>query len=444
MSLRYFFFKEDIKILYQEFNNTYQHNFEKPNDLENVPFSNVYFSTVSDLNNHVQNIQRQHGDKYNNSICLIDPEKVMTHEAFPINIGYKKDFDEALKPFKKRNKTEPFKVAIINAMSNAIGDHLIGMRAFDSWLNRIKKYLDIPIEVSFFQLNPMRMGPITAKREELKNVYILPNQLPRLTYHDAYIDLSSIIVRENFSTLPMTDFFLQALSVDPESVPDKEKRIKFSYDPESVLQIDHVMKVLRSKGRPILLFHHKSTSSIREMSSIRARKFIKEIIDKTDYFVVSAVELEFQNERYLDISRFSAQSMFHFASIIDKVDAAITVDTSTYHFADAFETPTVALFTTIEPSYRTIYYPFVQSIMLENYSGKLYGRHKSELDPEKKAIEDAYVDNLWEKLSVDEVIELLEEVKQKKRDGNYERCNSSRGIKNEIASLDEGDEIISC
>jgi len=440
--LKFFFFTEDIKVQYNEFGYTYEHLFEKTENAENVPFGSVYFSTVSDLTNHANNIKRQFGDKYDEAIRIIENEKVMSHNEFPVDIGFKDNLEVALKPFKGRKI--PLKVAIINAMSNAIGDHLIGMRAFDYWTEKVEEHLGVPVEVTFFQLNPMRMGPITAQRSQLKNIFILPNKLPRLTFHDAYIDLSSLILRETFNHQPMVDFFMEAMSIPPESVPDERKRIKFSYDPAKVAQIDHIMKVVRSKhkNRPILLFHHKATSAVREMTGERARRIVKEILDKTDYFIVSAEELEFQHERYLNVNRFSRQSLFNFAAIIDKVDAVITVDTSTYHFADAFSKPTVALFTTIEPDFRVRYYPLVESVMLETKDGENYGLHKSYVEPELIAKQVQYTDTLWKKLDIDDVIDRLNRMIQKKKDGNYERCDSSRRIRHEIVSLDECDDTI--
>lgn len=402
--MKFFFFKDEIRILYKEFNNTYEHLFEKVPSETNVPFSKVYFSTNSDLNNHAENIKNQFGNKYSESIKLIDTEKVESHETFPIDIGFKKDLEVALEPFKGR--TEPLKIAIINAMSNAIGDHLIGMKAFDLWLERVEKYLNVPIEITFFQLNPMRMGAITSQRTQLKNIYVLPNKLSRLIENDAYINLSGLIAKPNFDTQPMIDFFLESLSIPPQSVPDNCKRIDFNYDKKMTNQIEHIDHVIRSKKRSILLFHHKSTSSIRSMSDKRARIFLKELIDNSDYFIISAAQLEFQHERYLDVSRFSNLSLLNFAALIDKADALITVDTSTYHFADAFNTPSVVLFTTINPDLRLRYYPFVESIMLEEENGEIYGMHKTNFDLESSQIK--YLESLWDKIDVNDVLNKLD------------------------------------
>lgn len=109
---------------------------------------------------------------------------------------------------------------------------------------------------------------------------------------------------------------------------------------------------------------------------------------------------------FLDISRYS-QSFDHFASIISRVDGIVTVDTVTYHLADAFDIPTVALFTTIDPNLRVRYYPCVVPIMLENTKGWLYGRHKQSLNNEKEEV--AYVEEMWSRLDGKTILGTLQQ-----------------------------------
>jgi len=215
----------------------------------------------------------------------------------------------------------------------------------------------------------------------------------------------------------MIDFFFEALSLDPKTVPDEVKRNQFNVVPEARAATDQIFNVIRSKGRPILLFHRSSTSPIRHLTDARARQMIREIIDKTDYFVISADGLELQNPRFMDLGRFST-TLDNFASIISRSDALITVDTSTYHLADAFSIPTVVLFTTINPEYRTKYYPFAEHIMLEEEGGKMYGRHKCSQDKEEAKKEIAYIESKWDGLKIDTILEKLEIAKKNKQEAS--------------------------
>jgi ADP-heptose:LPS heptosyltransferase len=160
------------------------------------------------------------------------------------------------------------------------------------------------------------------------------------------------------------------------------------------------------------MFHHTSTSPIRGMSHARARQFITEIIKKTDYFVVSACGLEHHDKRFMNLANYS-ETFDDFCTFISMMDAIITVDTSTYHVSDAFDVPTVALFTTINPDFRTRYYPYVESIMLEEKDGQLYGRHKASENEEAKSKEIEYVEEKWANLDVEDVLSALETAKKR-------------------------------
>ncbi len=381
----------------------------KVTDVNKISFDNVYFTTPSDFQKQMAVIKSHMPDADLDKVIFVaDPKDVTKRPEFPEHIGFMK-FEDVLEKLKGKKEV---KVAIVNAMSTAFGDHLIGMRAYEYWYEKMCQHFD-KVTVRLFQFDPYKHMTITLQyQEKFDNLLVLPSTLGALVQHDAYIDLGSMLTRENFDNRPMIDFFLESLSIDPQEVPAERKRMKYSVNPETDAQIEDVFQKIRTKKRPILLFHRTSTTPIREMSQVAAKRLVREIIQNSGYYVISAVPLEFQHPRFLDISRYSA-SVDHFASIISKVDGIVTVDTSTYHFADAFNTPTVALFTTIEPEYRIKYYPYVEGIMLEEKGGWMYGRHKhaAETDIAKQEID--YIENKWASLDVHRVLKALDRAKSK-------------------------------
>ena len=137
----------------------------------------------------------------------------------------------------------------------------------------------------------------------------------------------------------------------------------------------------RSPDNPILLYHNLSTTPLRSIPNSLAKKHIEEILENSNFFVVSATGLNFEHERFLNLNQYSSD-LDDFASIVSEVDAVITVDTCAYHLADAFSTPTVAIFSTIDPSKRCENYPFVKGVLLEE-NGILKDCHKVEVhDPD--------------------------------------------------------------
>jgi len=413
----FFYFTQDVRIVQKEFEFSYEHRFEKITtpDAKQVPSDKVYFSTPSDFQNHMDNLASQIGrDRIEKEkmVYILDPNKAIAHPQFPKHIGFAESIESQLEQFKGKKEV---KIALINAMSNAIGDHLIGMKAFEYWQEKVKEYLkDSNVTIAFFQLNPMRMAPITKQwHPQFQQIYMLPNRMQRLVEYDAYIDFGSLLMRENFGNQPMIDFFFEALSIDAKTVPDERKRLSFKLSQEPNQNMDRIFSVLKSQKRPLLLFHHRSTSPIRQMDNKRARQYVESIIKNSDYFVLSACGLEFSDKRFMDISMYS-KDLETFASIISKMDSIITVDTSTYHIADAFDIPTVVLFTTIEPEYRIKYYPFTRGIMLEEKDGPLYGRHKGSKKPDKAQEELRLIDERFEKLDVRDVLAELEAIKEAK------------------------------
>lgn len=419
----FFYFEQTVKVVQNEFGFTYEHKFDaiptECKEKKQIPFEYVYFSTPSDFHTHIEAIKKQMGEEAINVVRILDPPQVIERPEFPLHIGFYKNWDKMISNCKEKIKgKKKMSIAMLNAMSNAMGDHLIGMRAFDYFQDKLRKDLDMEIDFSFYQLNPYRVASITRQSSgQFQHIYMLPNRLSRFMEHDAFIDLGTLLLRDNFGCQPMIDFFFEALSIDSSTVPDERKRTKYKLNPNVSANIDNVFNVARSRGRPILLFHRTSTSPIRQLEQPRARKIIREIIEKTDYQVVSADVLEYQNPRFMDLSKYS-KTIDDFAAIISKVDAIVTVDTSTYHFADAFSIPTVVLFTTIEPEYRIKYYPFTEGIMLEEKDGKLYGHHKCSKEEDEMKKEIIYIDKKWDTLSVDTIIEKLEAMKKLKQEAS--------------------------
>lgn len=413
----FFYFLKPINVHQNEFGFQYQHKFDAVPKLvdKKVPFDSIYFSTPSDFHNHVEKIKTQYGEEMAEQIRIVEPPKIIEHPEFPHHIGFYKSWDKMISEVKQKYPGNgKLSLALSNGMSNAIGDHLIGMSAFTYWREKLIKDLDREIDISFYQLNPYRVAPVTKQHSgKYQHIYMLPNRLMRFMEHDLFVDLGTLLLRENFGTQPMIDFFFEALSINPNDVPPEAKRNQFKVLPEINAKLDNIFRVIRSKKRPILLFHRTSTSPIRHMSDERARRMIADIIKESDYFVVSADRLEYQNARFMDLSQYSPD-LDNFAGIISKVDGIATVDTSTYHISDAFSVPTVSMFTTINPDYRIRYYPYNQPIELEKEGGKLYGRHKADKDEKKAREEIAYVDQMWDRVTASMILEKLEAAKTRR------------------------------
>ena len=395
----FFCFTQNIKITQQK----YEYVFNAIEDKEKIPVDKIYFSTPSNFLSQLDNLKKQNkGD----IAFAIDAGSVCSINEFPVDIGFS-NLEEKLLPFKD---VPEIKIGLLNAVSNSIGDHLIGMQAFNYWHQKVSEFLpNTKIVISFFQLDPNDLCDITRQyAEKINHLYMLPNNLTLLLQQDAYIDFGTLILRDGFDKEHMMDFFLKSFSIDPQSVPIENKRMKYSVSEDVAMEIKKIIQKIRTKNRPLLMFHRSASTQIREIDEIRARKIVAEIIQKSDYFVVSVDGLEYQNERFIDLKDHS-ESLDCLAAIISEMDAMITVDTCTYHFADAFNIPTVVLFTTIDPELRCKYYPHVAPIMYEEKDGMLFGKHKlvNESDAKKEL---DHLSKLWDKINVDDILSKLGEL----------------------------------
>jgi len=405
--LCFFYLTEDVTVNILQKGIQYVHNFKGTMGSE-ISSSKIHITTPSDYNKICSSIK---SSGKNPDICkLINPEEIMSHEYYPENITFKEIIEDTPEFIKGKKQV---KVAIMNGISNAFGDYIVGLNAFSLYQDKLKeKYPDVEFKFSLFQLNPHKFSNITMQWSHLCScVSTMPINLSRFLSHDVYIDFGALLLYENFSNQPMFDFFLEAFSPSLKNVPLNQKRLKYTPSDESDSFVKILMKHIRSvaNGKKIILLHPLASSPVRTMPKKHVLRLVSELTEN-NYFVISAVDIREEsldsNDNYMDIHKFSAK-FDELACIVKYVDGIVSVDTSVVHLSDCFNTPTVAFFTTINPKYRACYYPNVKSIMLEKEDGFLYGKLK--LDPKDELADSTreYVSELWDKIKIEEIMSYI-------------------------------------
>ena len=381
-----------------------------------ISFNKTYFSTSNDFTNHKNNLIKTGKNPSFQPILAKDIERIPN---FPERLGFsKKPFEET---FKKYIEEGEISIAITNAMSNAIGDHMIGMIALRNFREELSKHIpDDKITINLFQLSPYKLRQITEQWKGVwQNVFIMPSSLDVLLSHDVLFDLGGFLLYESFDKQPLMSFFEEVLSIKSLNIDKDKKRIIYKPNDQSKKKIRSLMNIVRKKSNPvdesgrspdnpILLYHNLSTTPLRSIPNSLAKKHIEEILENSNFFVVSATGLDFEHERFLNLNQYSSD-LDDFASIISEVDAAITVDPCAYHLADAFSTPTVAIFSTIDPSKRCENYPFVKGVLLEE-NGILKDCHKVEVHDPDASEKIEHSKNLFKSLKIQDVLNDLSEL----------------------------------
>ncbi len=341
------------------------------------------------------------------NIQLVNVKNELLNRKIPINIGFG-GLGDALDVLPRAG----LKIGIINGMGRALGDNLVGMTALRVFRKRLE--MAFPLDIALYQFNPDRVSSINARCGTVDRVYQLPITLDHFLELDAYVDLSEKF--NSLNNMPLVDWFLSALSVDPASVSNDEKRNYFKIDKFKETDIDNIFVSIKEKQLPILLFHHRSNSKLRSMPDGIAADWIENILNTTKCTIVSAVELKLEHQNFIDLSKYS-QSLDKFACIVKNCDAMISVDTLSFHLADAFDIPSVVLFATIEPEYRLKFYPNMRGILISDKNNQIYGLNSESknLVEKKKQIEVAA--KCWKSTSLENVLKNLKTV------ADFERMN---------------------
>ena len=354
---------------------------------QNVPVDHIYFTTRAQFTHLAKSIPDARL-----VIRVLDDlavDVILNRDDFPQQIAfhYTGQKTSVLKP-----DGNAMAIAIINGMGNGIGDSIVGLRALDIFYNRVQVNCpNVSIDV-FRRINP-ELRPLYQRNKSIHKVWDLPYSLAELLRHDYLMSLEAFTLSSEFNAMPMIDYFLAKLGLDPQTVADHEKRGK---SPNLEYCINHPDKSLekllqryKEKGSRLLLIHPFASDILRSMPHEYIAGLIDYLICNTDFTLVSAVDTGYRNDRLLDLSRQS-KNLDDFVYIIARMDAVITVDTSAYHIADCFDVPTVVLFNSINPQYRLSYYPHVRGIWLGEDSEALRMRHKGFTEQDEPILKDIY------------------------------------------------------
>lgn len=323
----------------------------------------------------------------------------------PAGTAWKPQLLEQLKQTSKKQ----ISLAIMNGFGSAMGDSIIGLTALRSFYQILSNTFDkVQLDVYLRFDAVERLKLVYQQHGIIDNILGMPVEVSRLLRYDFIIDFSGIISRYDqwAPTWVMVDFYLAKFGIDPAQVSALHKRNVLQLNKHAEQTVVPILTKLRQQGQ-LLLFHPQTSSPTRSIPPDFYPSFLNVLIEKTDYCIISVTAIDFQHPRFHDLSTLS-KSFHELCSIVAHCDAIICADTVIYHMADAFNIPTVALFSSIEPPLRIRYYPTVVGILLAGAQQSPYFRkHRME-----KALPVDSVQQLWKYLELALVIEQLNKVSQ--------------------------------
>ncbi len=290
------------------------------------------------------------------------------------------------------------RTAIINGFGTGIGDYVVGLTAWRVVRERMLAAGCSEVRTEIWgRTHAIPRARVACPSEpSITGIRALPVTLDEFLELDGYWDLSGMLDRPAFKQMPTIDFFLAALGVDPASVSAEQKRNRVLVPEPIQAEIDTALAGL---GERFVLLHPASSTPLRDMPVPIMSRLLDELAQRTDLQIASLHPLPVAAERYADLSSLF-RSHQHFCAVIRRAAGLLTIDTSAYHIADAFDVPSLVIFTTVPPERWTVYYPTVEGVMLEGVrESKYFGLHRS-ADPD--VLRD--IRNFWERLDLTQLV----------------------------------------
>lgn len=429
-------------------------NLRKPETKPNI--SSIYAATGADVetfrqhmtNNKNLNLPKDFKIKVLNTM---DKRKIFGMESFP---KFLSNFDSSLQendfPYAdpihyKRIPSTPIipleeqiadidgdeiKVFFINGMGTGLGDGMIGLAALNIFYRRLqKKYNKVTIDLAQPGIIGDKSHRALYDQESIINSYsYLPVTVEKLLEYDLIMDNSAMLVRENFPINTMMDFYLENLGIDPKSVSVAEKKIHIKTSELAKKMLSLPLKLLRQKNTEklmgldiptdkLILLHCSASTPLRSMPRDLIKKAIKKILDADpSYHVVTwermddikkDIDATLADKKHRHTNLFFKNMGFDFYThIISQVDAVVSVDTSCYHIASAFDIPSVAIFQSIDPAIRIKDYPYCAAIELSQ-DKTLRGIHISDKPEHLKLLTSYWLKFNWRSLT-DALVDVLD------------------------------------
>ena len=256
---------------------------------------------------------------------------------------------------------DTLRIGIVNAFGGGWGDLINGITAL---FHLRRFFVDRGVDVVFrlFSLKAGRLRLLIERDPTIRRSIELIEQMPAPLSHllecDFFFDVSNCTGWPSFQQ-PFVDYYLNAFSINPVMVSPWSKRHIFELSEKDV--DEETVKIV-DRYRDYILLAPNATAPIRSLSEPVTTEICKYLLETTNVNIIlfgrekEGFDIDVEDERVLKLPH-GAKSFLDALYILKNAVALIAVDSALAHFADAFDIPTLAVFTTIQPHHRAAYYP---------------------------------------------------------------------------------------
>ncbi len=279
---------------------------------------------------------------------------------------------------------------VINGMGVALGDSIVGLTALAALRERhpgrrIVLYRPSRIARHVAQLDTLAGDAIATMRT-------LPVPVDALPAPDLKIDLGNQLYRPSFATLPMIDYFLDALGVTPAEVGTQSKRNRW------LARLDLPALPEPWRTRRYALVCADASTPLRSFPDAQRAAIVERVARRYGLPVLGFGPVDRVDRHvYTDVRALSPDTAAYLAWIRGAA-VLISADTSAIHAADGFDVPTLACFTSIAPALRVRDYPHCVPVSLA-LPPALRDRHASDDAGDVAAVAAAFRELDWDGLN---------------------------------------------
>jgi len=233
--------------------------------------------------------------------------------------------------------------------------------------------------------------------------------LAELQRYQGVFDTSGLLNLPRYGQMPMVDWYLWWMGLDPAGVTPADKRNAVAI-PEDDRQ--WVAQHLPEAHGPRILFNPKASVALRSMPEVAQRRLLDVLLaDWPQAQIILLQPLALLHARVIHIGKFIDTSD-RLAALVAAVDGLIGVDTFTSHLADATSTPAVTIYSSINPE-SFPYYPLVQPMCLPD-ADKLPCWNKAKLAPQEWRTMASIYEAAWTALDCSAILAALRGVMARK------------------------------
>jgi FkbM family methyltransferase len=303
-----------------------------------------------------------------------------------------------------------FRLLLINAFGSNLGDNLIGLTAFRQLLGVLREHLPaVSVDVLLGWHPDDRLVRLFRDIDGIDQVRTQGFTLAELMQYQGLFDTSRLICLPRYGQMPMADWYLWWLGLDPAGIAPQAKRNAVAI-PEADRQ--WVAQHLPPANGPRILLNPKASVALRSMPEDALRRLVDALLadwPQAQIILVQPLALAHGRVSHLDEV---INTIDRLAALVAAVDGLIGVDTYTAHLADATATPAVTVFSSIHPD-SFPYYPLAHGVCLP-HAAQLPGWNMPKVEPQAWGAMAAAYESAWAALDCAEVLAALRGVMAKK------------------------------